>query len=220
MVGVINNFGGFCSTELYVHEARMAGGRIEAPCVNNSLYATTIGGRPSTWVSAYQITGTQDRHRHTGRTAAARSFLSLDDFLPGIHHPRATGRSSSSSTPFVLPESANRSCSLKPYMRMHKTRRTVPSLQLFATQPDQPYQFPTPCIVICWKTPGIRSSCWAFAGIALHPDRPGSAGRSGSGMRPPAALSERSGSGGSSILRDPEGDLHHQGRGHVLRHLH
>jgi DNA-directed DNA polymerase III PolC len=44
MVGVINNFGGFYKTEFYFHEARMNGGRIEAPCVNNSEHLTTIYG--------------------------------------------------------------------------------------------------------------------------------------------------------------------------------
>ena len=42
MVGVINNFGGFYKTEFYFHEARRNGGKIEAPCVNNSEYLTTI----------------------------------------------------------------------------------------------------------------------------------------------------------------------------------
>ncbi len=42
MVAVINNFGGFYSTELYFHEARMAGAIIEAPCVNHSAYLTSI----------------------------------------------------------------------------------------------------------------------------------------------------------------------------------
>lgn len=44
MVAVINNFGGFYSTELYVHEARMCGANIEAPCINNSTYLTNIQG--------------------------------------------------------------------------------------------------------------------------------------------------------------------------------
>jgi DNA polymerase-3 subunit alpha len=42
MVGVINNFGGFYRTEYYVHEAAMAGGNIQAPCVNNSEQLTSI----------------------------------------------------------------------------------------------------------------------------------------------------------------------------------
>ncbi|MCE2995471.1 MAG: DNA polymerase III subunit alpha, partial [Flammeovirgaceae bacterium] len=44
MVGVINNFGGFYRTEFYFHEARMNGGKIQAPCVNHSEYLTTIEG--------------------------------------------------------------------------------------------------------------------------------------------------------------------------------
>jgi len=44
MVAVINNFGGFYSTELYVHEARMCGAKIQAPCINYSTYLTTIYG--------------------------------------------------------------------------------------------------------------------------------------------------------------------------------
>lgn len=42
MVAVINNFGGFYSTEIYVHEARMCGAKIEAPCINYSLLLTHI----------------------------------------------------------------------------------------------------------------------------------------------------------------------------------
>ncbi|MDF1694851.1 MAG: DNA polymerase III subunit alpha [Saprospiraceae bacterium] len=42
MTAVINNFGGFYRTEVYVHEARMCGAQIEAPCVNNSTYLTNI----------------------------------------------------------------------------------------------------------------------------------------------------------------------------------
>jgi DNA-directed DNA polymerase III PolC len=44
MVGVINNFGGFYRTEFYVHEARMAGGRIHPPCLNHSRYLTDLQG--------------------------------------------------------------------------------------------------------------------------------------------------------------------------------
>ena len=42
MVAVINNFGGFYRTEIYVHEARRSGARVEAPCVNHSRVLTRI----------------------------------------------------------------------------------------------------------------------------------------------------------------------------------
>jgi DNA-directed DNA polymerase III PolC len=44
MVAVINNFGGFYSTELYFHELRRAGARVHPPCVNNSDHLTNING--------------------------------------------------------------------------------------------------------------------------------------------------------------------------------
>lgn len=42
MVAVINNFGGFYSTELYFLELRKTGANIHLPCVNESEYFTTI----------------------------------------------------------------------------------------------------------------------------------------------------------------------------------
>ena len=44
ITGVINNFGGFYKTEFYVHEARMDGAAIHAPCVNRSGYLTDLRG--------------------------------------------------------------------------------------------------------------------------------------------------------------------------------
>jgi DNA polymerase III alpha subunit len=42
MVAVINNFGGFYRTRVYVNEARRCGGNIHLPCVNRSHYKTCI----------------------------------------------------------------------------------------------------------------------------------------------------------------------------------
>jgi error-prone DNA polymerase len=42
IVAVINNFGGFYRTEIYVHEARMAGATVHPPCVNHSRYHTRL----------------------------------------------------------------------------------------------------------------------------------------------------------------------------------
>nr|WP_315152405.1 DNA polymerase III subunit alpha [uncultured Flavobacterium sp.] len=44
MVAVINNQGGFYRTEVYVHEARMAGATVHNPCVNKSTFETTLYG--------------------------------------------------------------------------------------------------------------------------------------------------------------------------------
>lgn len=45
MVAVLNNYGGFYGRKVYVNEAKRAGGTICLPCVNKSLYNTTIEGK-------------------------------------------------------------------------------------------------------------------------------------------------------------------------------
>ena len=45
MTAVINNFGGFYRTEVYIHEAKMSGAKIHNPCVNKSEYQTNVHGK-------------------------------------------------------------------------------------------------------------------------------------------------------------------------------
>jgi DNA polymerase-3 subunit alpha/error-prone DNA polymerase len=45
MTAVINNFGGFYRTEVYIHEAKMSGAKIHNPCVNKSEFQTTVYGK-------------------------------------------------------------------------------------------------------------------------------------------------------------------------------
>jgi DNA-directed DNA polymerase III PolC len=44
MVAAINNFGGYYTTEVYVHEARMLGADIHPPCINKSFGHTHLYG--------------------------------------------------------------------------------------------------------------------------------------------------------------------------------
>ncbi|WP_339896102.1 DNA polymerase III subunit alpha [uncultured Algibacter sp.] len=85
MVATINNFGGFYRTELYVHEARMHGGIIEAPCVNTSFNMAIIqhktiylgfmflNGLESKIIKSLLI----ERQKHG-------VFKSLDDFIDRV----------------------------------------------------------------------------------------------------------------------------------------
>lgn len=45
MTAVINNFGGFYRTEVYIHEAKMSGAKIHNPCVNLSETQTNVHGK-------------------------------------------------------------------------------------------------------------------------------------------------------------------------------
>ena len=60
MVAVINNFGGFYNTEMYVHEARRCGAEIETPDINRSTYLTHIKGI-TIWLGWIHIQGLQDK---------------------------------------------------------------------------------------------------------------------------------------------------------------
>jgi DNA polymerase-3 subunit alpha len=59
MVAVINNFGGFYRTWVYVHEATRFGASIRLPCVNTSNYKTTIYNK-DIYLGFIHISGLQD----------------------------------------------------------------------------------------------------------------------------------------------------------------
>ena len=85
MVAVINNFGGFYSTELYVHEARMNGATIHPPCVNRSSRLTQIYGK-----DVYIGLGLVRDLEHTTirniikARAEEGHFLSLENFVSRV----------------------------------------------------------------------------------------------------------------------------------------
>lgn len=54
MVATLNNGGGFYRPELYLHEARMHGAKIELPCINNSEAITSIKG-DTVWLGFQHI---------------------------------------------------------------------------------------------------------------------------------------------------------------------
>ncbi len=45
MVACLNNGGGFYDVETYIQEIRKCGGRVHAPCINNSDHHTVIYGK-------------------------------------------------------------------------------------------------------------------------------------------------------------------------------
>ncbi|WP_299223148.1 DNA polymerase III subunit alpha [uncultured Psychroserpens sp.] len=85
MVATINNFGGFYRTELYVHEARMHGASIMAPCINKSFNETVIYGQDiylgfmhlQSLESKTVVSILEKRNTHG-------PFKSLDDFIDSV----------------------------------------------------------------------------------------------------------------------------------------
>ncbi|MCH8517939.1 MAG: DNA polymerase III subunit alpha [Cyclobacteriaceae bacterium] len=98
IVAVINNFGGFYHTEFYLHEARMNGAQILAPCVNEGDYLTSLKGERDIYLGFIHLKGL---NRELGmRIAAVREqggkFETLHDFLervqPGLEQARILAR--------------------------------------------------------------------------------------------------------------------------------
>ena len=85
MVAVINNQGGFYRTEVYVHEARMAGAIVNNPCVNNSEYTTTVCGK-EVYLGFQHLLGinTAVALNIVSERENNGSYQSLDDFINRI----------------------------------------------------------------------------------------------------------------------------------------
>ncbi|MBK7408038.1 MAG: DNA polymerase III subunit alpha [Saprospirales bacterium] len=85
MVAVINNFGGFYQTEYYVHEARMQGAQIHAPCVNRSRYLTHIEGK-DIYLGFVHIQQLERKvaHRVIHQRSVGGIFRSLEDFVQRV----------------------------------------------------------------------------------------------------------------------------------------
>ena len=82
MVGVINNFGGFYRTEVYLHEARMAGANVCAPCVNRSTFLTRIEEK-DLWMGFVHLSGLKREIADAMHEERLENglFASLDDLL-------------------------------------------------------------------------------------------------------------------------------------------
>ena len=85
MTAVLNNFGGFYKTQDYVHEARMLGAIIEAPCINTSVHLSRILGNS---IFLGFILLNQLEQRSSEQIIAHReqdgSFLGLADFVSRV----------------------------------------------------------------------------------------------------------------------------------------
>jgi DNA polymerase-3 subunit alpha len=85
MVAVINNFGGFYKTWVYVHEARRYGANIQPPCVNKSTYKTTIYGTDIYLGFIHILNIEEGLARSIGEIRnAGGAFSDLNDFISRV----------------------------------------------------------------------------------------------------------------------------------------
>jgi len=85
MVAVINNFGGFYSTELYFHELKRTGATLEAPCVNQSEELTYITGT-TVFVGMIHVINLESKLIQTiMEERQLRPFSDIPDFIERTH---------------------------------------------------------------------------------------------------------------------------------------
>ncbi|RYZ42319.1 MAG: hypothetical protein EOP49_28415 [Sphingobacteriales bacterium] len=82
MVAVINNFGGFYSTETYFRELKKTGAQVHAPCINQSGRLTRIAGT-DVYTGFIHIQGIEDNLvlRIENERQYHGPFTSLQDFI-------------------------------------------------------------------------------------------------------------------------------------------
>ncbi len=85
MVAVLNNGGGYYRTEFYVHEARMLGASIHAPCVNRSFNSNVIYGK-AIFLGLGYLRDLENRvaERLLKERIQNGNFSSLEDFLDRV----------------------------------------------------------------------------------------------------------------------------------------
>ncbi|MCE7056288.1 DNA polymerase III subunit alpha [Algoriphagus sp. AGSA1] len=86
MVAVINNFGGFYSTEFYFHELKRTGAKVHPPCVNSSDYLTNISG-DDVFVGFIHVEQLEKSlcERMLDERARSGPYLGLHDFIERTH---------------------------------------------------------------------------------------------------------------------------------------
>ena len=85
MVAVMNNFGGFYQTWVYMNEARRCGATIELPCVNHSEQVNTIEDK-TIYLGFVLLSGLEEKSGQMIVEARTRYgvFKSLDDFISRV----------------------------------------------------------------------------------------------------------------------------------------
>ena len=86
MVAVINNFGGFYSRELYFHELKRTGASLQAPCLNQSEYTTTLRGT-TVYMGFVHVLGIEESFINAALLNRNRMgpFLGLADFIDRLN---------------------------------------------------------------------------------------------------------------------------------------
>ena len=143
MVAVLNNGGGFYAPELYLHEARMMGATIMAPCVNNSNAQAVIKGK-DIYLGLQFLNEIEERT--ILKIVSAREqdgvFTSLNNFIDRVAISIEQLTILIRIDAFRFTGINKKTLLWKAHFRLSKTPAKVPQKQLFHTEVKD-YQLPT-----------------------------------------------------------------------------
>lgn len=135
MVATINNFGGFYRTELYVHEARMHGGIIHAPCINKSDKETVIKKHHIYlgFMFLQSLEAKTIQHILIERSRGGL-FSSLDDFIERVSISMEQISILIKIDAFRFTKTNKRELLWEAHMKINKVTFEEPSITLFKTE--------------------------------------------------------------------------------------
>ena len=136
ITGVLNNFGGFYSTEFYLHEAKMLGANVELPCVNMSNPLATLCEK-----SIYMGFGLirdleQATIAHILRCREDGLFSSLQDFIKRVPVSLEQLRILIRIKAFRFTGRTSKELLWEAHLLLGKVKKSVPKKELFETEPE------------------------------------------------------------------------------------
>lgn len=135
MTAVINNFGGFYRTWLYVNEARRQGAVIHRPCVNRGDYLSSITGKDITlgFIHIQNLDGALGRRIASCRKQGG-TFEGMGDFIERTSATREQMILLIRAGAFDFLEMPRADLLWQMHMLLHKGKETVSGQRLFPAQ--------------------------------------------------------------------------------------
>jgi DNA polymerase-3 subunit alpha len=136
ITGVLNNFGGFYSTEFYLHEAKMLGANVELPCVNMSNPLATLCDK-----SIYMGFGLikdleQATISHILKCREDGPFSSLQDFIKRVPVSLEQLRILIRIKAFRFIGRTSKELLWEAHLLLGKVKKSIPKKELFETEPE------------------------------------------------------------------------------------
>lgn len=137
MTGVLNNFGGFYSTEFYLHEARMQGAVTELPCVNRSNSLMVLEGNTIYMGFCLVKDLEQNSIRNIlGERESRGPFASLPDFIQRVAISLEQLRILIRIRAFRFTGRTVKELLWDAHLLLSKTGKSIPRKELFELAPE------------------------------------------------------------------------------------